>query len=121
MEAQKGGGGPNLEHMEGPKGGEGGLEGWGPERVEPTISRFFFFFSFSHLKLHSLCSLWLSFRVISVVFEVLGPSKMHVWSALGHDVRNPGGPVSWNGPGFQKKRKVPKRVSWYFFWVHLFR
>ena len=43
-----------------------------------------------------------------MVFEVLGPSIMHVWSAMGHDVRNPGGPVSWNGPGLQKEKKGTK-------------
>ena len=50
---------------------------------------FALFVSSSRLKFHSLCSLWASFRGISVVFEVLGPSKMHVWSSLGHRVRAP--------------------------------
>ena len=44
-------------------------------------------FSSSRLKFHSLSSLWASSRGISVVFVVLGPSKMHVWSSLGHRVR----------------------------------
>ena len=57
-------------------------EGWGSQNVA-------LFFSFSPIKLHSLCSLWASFRGISVVFDVLGLSKMHVGSSLGHRVRAP--------------------------------
>ena len=49
-------------------------------------------FSPSLQKFHSLCSLWASSRGISMVFEVLGPSTMHVWSSLGHRVRGPAGP-----------------------------
>ena len=69
-----------------PKGGgpqSGGPKGGGPK---------FRFFFFSRLNFHSLWSLWASFCGISVVFEVLGPSKMHVWSSLGHRVRAPAGP-----------------------------
>ena len=38
----------------------------------PKISRFFFFFSSSCLKLHSLCSLWASSHGISVEFLKAG-------------------------------------------------
>ena len=62
--------------VEAPKGG--GPEGWEAQNFE------LFFFSSSCLKLHSLCAPWASSRGISVEFEVLGPSKMHVWSQNVH-------------------------------------
>ena len=84
------GGGPNFEKVGGAKGWGGEPEGWAPEgwRAEgwgTKISRFSLFL----LKFHSLCSLQASSRGLSVVFEVLGPFKMHVWISLGHRVRAP--------------------------------
>ena len=55
-------------------------EGWGG-------SKFLAFFH-APATIFILSSLfWWSSRGISVVFEVLGPSKMRVWSSLGHRVR----------------------------------
>ena len=59
-------------------------KGWRPRGVgRPKFH--LFFFSSSSLKSHSLRSL--SGCGMSMVFEVVGPSKMHVWSSLGHHVR----------------------------------
>ena len=65
------GGDANPEKVRAKKGGvpKGG----------PKIS---LFFSSSRLKFHSVCSLWASSRSISEVFEMLVPSKLHVWSSL---------------------------------------
>ena len=50
----------------------------GPEVWEPKISHFFIFPP--KISLFVLCSLWASSRGISMVFEVLVLSKMHVWA-----------------------------------------
>ena len=81
----------------------GSPEGWRPEGWEPRISRFFFLLLF-----HSLCSLWASFRGISVVFEVLGPVKMPVWSSSGSLCASPGGLVT---VVFPKKLLYPEKVA----------
>ena len=57
------------ENVEGPNGG-----GEGGQRVGAGAEKFaLFFFSFSRVKFHSLCSLWASSRGISV-FDVVGSS-----------------------------------------------
>ena len=76
-------GGPNREKVRALNGGA--PTGGAPKGGSPKF-RAFFFFSFSRLKFHSLCSLCASSRGMSVVLEVLGPSKMHVWSSLGRHV-----------------------------------
>ena len=113
-------GGPEGWRLEG-WGPEGqGFQGWRPEGWGPKISRFFFFLP-----------LEISLFVVSLgVFswiEVQGPSKVHVWSSLGHRVRAPaalsgGAPgraqtCILEGPCFQKKlhrnstRRRPEREN----------
>ena len=62
-------------------------------------------------KLHSLCSLWAPFRGISVVFEVLGPSKMHNLASLGHRVKHPKTSTTFVERCIPRKALPPKKVA----------